>query len=366
MENNIKFDYFMYGAFLDGKLFYFSRNRRLLKSWDIFGRGSITIETVLDNETHFDRIISFDNSIYSIDASGRWLYSVSPADNKASKISLPCESALFNNFIDFFSYGASIYIIPFYQAALWKYDVSSHEIIKHAYPLNGNYSKIHNSYVGVKNDGEYWLFPYKGSCALKFDLSDGTFSEYPSPDGYRFVDATVHNGKIYTISVEGDIFEWNHQSGNYKLEYRADIGYRPSDIVVTPFDYIILPHDINNPIYVVNKNSKTISEVHDYPDGFFYDDNSPSAYAGCVEYDDQVVFLPHSTSHLMVISKKDGKISWIKTPVLNDDMFCRSINDVFTPRMHQEGEGELTYWLQAINAKMDFEDITPLIQYRLK
>ena len=363
MENK-KLDYFMYGAFSEGKLYYFSKDKRLLKSWNVFDKGTIAVETALDKESHFDRIISVNGTIYSIDASGRWLYSFSPADHRASKICLPFESTLFNNFVDFFSCESSIYIIPYYQAALWEYDVYNREIKRHTYPMKGNYGRIHNSYVGVKKNDEYWLFPYKGSCVLRFCLADGTFNEYDSPDGYRYVNATVYDDKIYTISVEGDIFVWDHQSGNYNLELKVDIGYRPSNIVVTSSEYIILPHDVNNPICAVNKTSKNISELHDYPDGFFYDENCPSAFAGHIELDDRVMFMPHSTSHMMIISKKDSKISWIDTPIQNDNLYDRLMNDILTSRMHQESDGELVYWLQALDATNFFEDITSLIQYR--
>lgn len=362
IDKSYMIDSISYGAVFDDNLLFFSRKYGVIGKWDFFNQTDSEI-LFTPQPCSMEHLTICGNVLYALDGNGRYLYSISPYDSKVKRFYLPCESSQYNLFMDLVACDDKLVIVPRFQSCIWIYDIKECVLKRWIIEVGNDIGRLHDQFTGVMSDQEYWMFPFNGRYVLEFDIRSGLLFQHKRDlNLLDSIHATSHNGDIYILTKNGNVSRWDKR---LKCSTKICSIEKESSffrIVATDKKLIVLPHDIGDPIYLIDLVSNLWEEYMDYPEGFIYE-KSASAYAGRAESNSYVLYMPHSTSYMLLIDKMTGELKWINAENMYSDQTMKTLMSIKTNQSINEESVGLSKWMEYIKSRKDYYDITSEVKY---
>ena len=316
-------------ALVQGKVFSFTSFKRIPMVGDLH-TGKITLmEDLVNYDPVFDadNMLSTGDDIFILELNGKRLMKFNVKERICSYFNIGCDSKKWGNYAAFAYYKGNIYVFPIYEDGLIKIDLESGKVQKkkNLYTDINEYKKDNRQrneptffWYGCQFENKVWLFQRCGNLAVAYDMESDTWRRYELSIKIEECEhVTIYAGKLYILSVEGEIYRWNMT--NDAVEKVVDCrNISKSDsffsrIAVTDKGIFLLP-SISEEIFYIDLNTKNIIKYDSYPKEFQY--CAPKAwckYYGYCEDDDQYYFAMRSANYILSINKRDGREKWIKT-----------------------------------------------------
>lgn len=293
----------------------------------VFARMDLATGAVELLETTFDCILgrfpaslmlTVGRSVYVLAFGGRYLAEYCVDTKQVKETEIGCyyrrEGA---SIAGWFAKEDKIYIYPIGQREEVIYDRMSHAVSKRK--LGG---KISFSPFRICPADDYvYIFEESGNHVIRRNIDTGIEDIFTLNDRLEKVRHIVHkDDHLYILTAKREIYEWGGCSNDLKLLCKSKTDDIALNMAVLK-DKIIIPPYRGEEIQVVNTESGAVSFLKEQPADFTH---HPAydirLYSNCCEDQNNFYFAAHTTNYVLVISKKNGEISWIRPLIAAEDI----------------------------------------------
>lgn len=309
-------------AVLDGYMYFFTFSK------GVFARMDLTTGAVELLETAFDCILgksgaalmmAVDRSIYALTWFGRYLveYCVDTAQTREIEIDLYYEKR--GNIAGWFEKEGKIYIYPMDRREEVIYDRMSHMVSRRT--LGGKTSFKPCRICPV--DDCVYIFEKSGGQVIRRNIDTGVENTLMLNGRLEEVRHVVHkDDRFYILTAKREIHVWDCASNDLKLLCKSETDDIAWNMAVLE-DKIVIPPHHREEIQVVDTESGAVSFLKEQPADFIYHSfNNLGRYSSGCEDQNNYYFSARTTNYVLVISKKDGELSWIR-PLISSEEIMR-------------------------------------------
>lgn len=307
---------------LDGYMYFFTVSGSIFARMDLAtGRVELleaTFSCVLGKDNALDRMLTVGRNIYAVTLNGRYLveYRVDTAQTK--EIEIGCNYKEWANFAGWFEKEGKIYLYPQGKREEVIYDRMDHTVSRNEL---SDLSSVQPYRICVVDDCVY-LFGQSGDQVIKRRIDTGAEELLTLDRRLEEVRHIVHkNRSLYILTLKREIYVWDHHSNGLKLLCQTETDEALNMAVAE--DRIIIPPFRKDAIQIVDLKSGEVSFLNGLPaDLKHHPILDWGMYTLYCEDKSRYFFVGGTTNYVLIISKKDGKISWLH-PLISDKDIIR-------------------------------------------
>lgn len=308
---------------LDGYMYFFTLDG------GVFARMELTTGVVELLETTLDCIfgkynaaasmMTIDRNIYVLTGYGRYLaeYCVDTAQAKETEIG--CYYRKGGGIAGWFEKEGKIYIYLIGQREEVIYDRMSHMVSKRELGGKTSFKPFRICQV----DDCVYVFEETGDQVIRRNINTGAEDILTINSRWEEVRHIVHkDGRFYILTAKREIYVWDGCSNDLKLLCRSETDDTAWRMAVLK-DRIIIPPYHREEIQVVNTESGAVSFLKEQPADFKYHPAyNAGRYSHFCEDQNNFYYSARTTNYVLVISKEDGELSWIR-PLISSEEIMR-------------------------------------------
>lgn len=311
---------FWYCVFIDNCLYFFTTIEGFLGKWDVYGNNRVEYRRLTSESYNYLFSKNYKNKIISLDSKGRFLSLFDISSFRQKKLTLPYNKLPYGNFKDMVINGNKVFIVPSYKNEIMAIDVDnlSRSIMK--YEIQ---DKVHNCY-GIKHKNYYYVFHEGTKEVTVIDLDLFSKKKVCFRNAAKgFVTGTSFGDELVLIDRNNEIYSCDVNKMSFDKICELNLDLNVWGLVATEKKYFLLPHNVKDDIYIVNRCTKEISGYKDYPTDYkILNSKTWPAFVGIVENSDYYMAAMCSSNYSLFINKDDERIEW-KKPVNFEDETLR-------------------------------------------
>ena len=301
-------------------IYYYTQYDTKLVKWDIAENTIDVIYTMPKGVYMDEKILLVNNTIFSLDVGGHYLYIFDLDEKNYKEVSIDCHTNNWGNFAGIFNEGESIVIIPTEREYFLRYDIKNEILSKHStkaissetipyvFSLSNKcyvFSLKGNGYYSIENGKSLSIYYGKHECKMDF-------AAYYNDDK-----------NLYSIDTKGDIFIWNNEEKRFDIILHTGIVDCGTFVVLN--NYVVsLPVYPGGSIYKYDICNKQLIKYEEYPKDFDYiGEKTMSAYCRPVVTSGFLIFPTRSTNYALCVDKRKEELAW-KKPIANEIVFFRA------------------------------------------
>lgn len=308
---------------LDGYMYFFTFAGGILAKMDLATGAVELLETTFNHHLGKNNatgsVMTVDRNIYALMSYGKYLteYCVDTKQVKEIEIGRYYRQGV--NIEGWFEKDGKIYIYPIRQRKEIIYDRTSHMVSTRE--LGGKISDSPFRICRV-NDCVY-IFEESGDQVIRRNIDTGAEDVLTLNSRLEAVRHVVHkNDCFYILTAKREIYIWDHCSNDLKSLCRSETDDTAWRMAVLK-DKIIIPPYHREELQVVDTASGAVSFLKEQPADFTYHPIFDwGRYTSGCEDQNNFYFSARTTNYVLVISKEDGKISWIR-PLISSEEIMR-------------------------------------------
>lgn len=307
---------------LDGYMYFFTFNGGVFARMDL-ATGDVklletTFDCILGKVNEVVSMLTVDRSIYALTWCGRYLVDYCVDTKQVKEI----ETGYYyrkGGIAGWFEKGGKIYIYPMGLREEAIYDRMSHTISRRA--LSGRTS--FSIFRICPADDCVYLFEESGDHVIRRNIDTGAEDVLTLNGRLEKVRHVVRkDDRFYILTAKREIYVWDGCSSDLKLLCRSETDDTAWSMAVLE-DKIVIPPAYHEEIQVVNTETGAVSFLKEQPADFTYHPvYNMGRYNGGCEDQNNYYFAAYATNYVLIISKKNGEISWIR-PLISAEEIMR-------------------------------------------
>ena len=221
--------------------------------------------------------------------------------------------------------GKQLYLFPFYgKNKLISLDFGSDTCAEMDWWECEELLKAPSIRSGRYADGKVWNHCVDSNLILITDVYNETIDKINIDIGNREIHFIEFDGESFLVALKNspDIYEWSKKDG--LIEVYNDMSRRytaqyPYKIFVCVNNEIFVFLRERNELLILDKKSKRINKIADFPEWALYPSNDWTVYFR--ELKDTILLFCYFTNFVIAVDKKNLNVRFFKTSVENSKMY---------------------------------------------